>query len=442
MSLYTAIEEVKWSDMRNKVAKVNPNLASAIDEIKNPPPLLLAKYPFGSNLVNAGTIMLPLKNGRVVPISDQNVDSNIKKMLGYCSIPVGIWLNTVGETYMNFGETRVPLSVYRPGFVCGVCEIMEPNRQLSRRAWDLSIGAKSIFTLAKLGDVNGFKRLEKTLKARSIPTPKNVFEHFNIFASIAASKNAKVDWQSEILFFTTDWFKEHSADKNWVGFSHQLIRGEWLRCTPLRHKITFELLGRVFASVQTSNNMRSNAYLIDTVMHLIAVGVGANTAFTAITNNETYAPIDLIQKELIQSYGLKQYIPTIMGPYVLQQDDFDLPVYYSMQLPTMLGSSPNLRKPHSVLEDMRTVKKLLETLRNFLENSNHPFFDFIKNLEFEFFHPATDYINNIKSTDEIVKGDKRLIEYSDKRERIFCASSSFLNGCIRITKRKNDTCWR
>ena len=437
MNNIASINIVTWADVRDKVVKANPKLASIIDEIKNPPPLLLAKYPFGTDMVYKGTFMVPTKTGQTSPISHNEVDPIVKQLLNYCSIPSCIYLNTTGETYIEINNSKISLNVFKAGSICGLWETLdEPNLQFNRRIWNVSIGTNLIFTLAKLGDIQGINRLEKKFHSHSIHMPKNVFGHFDLFKNIVNNPRTKSNWEGEILFFSANWFKKDRNNSSWLRLHYKLLRDEWKNSMCWRNKVTFDLLGQTFASVQSRTNLRPNAYLIDTIMYLLSIASGSSPAFTPVSDDDSYAPISLIQKELIECYELKHYIPTIMVTASLGDNDFDTPVYYSMRLPTMLGSSPNLRKPHSVLNDIRIVKKSIEALYEFLDKNNSPLFDLIKHVSFEFFHPSTDNTNNIKSTEELPIKDKRLIECHDKTtDRKFCASSSFLNGCVRITKK-------
>lgn len=437
MDKKATIREVTWLEVRDVVYKVNAKLAESIDgfNVKERANLYLATYPFGTNVVKDGVLMLPSKDGNIVSIHDERINPSVKHQLNYCTIPPCIWLNTSGEVYVDVHDCRISLNVFNPGTICGLWEVLDESQSLfSQRIWSIAVGGRSIFALPKIGDVGGLKKLEKELAVRHLTTPKSIFEHIDLFSKIANAKENS--WKCELLFFSEGWFKERLTSKSWLNFNYRLLRDEWTHSVYWRNKVTFDLLGHIFSLVQEKQNIRPNAYLINTVMHIVAIGIGSSPGFVPVTqNNELCAPTKLIQEELVQSYGLKNYIPMLMCPRYLSTSDFDCQVYYSMQVPTLLSSSQYLRKPHSVLDDMKEVKKLLESLRVYLEKYYPQLFNLLKNVEYEFFHSDVDENADIKHTSQIPKEDARFLDYPDK-SRTFCDNSSFLRGCIRITRKK------
>lgn len=429
-----SLKEITWSSIAEKVAKANPKIAEFINAI-NPGdnyPLFIGSYPYGSLFVDEGTPNLPASDGTLVPIHDSRIPKKTRELLGYSTIPLCIWLNTTGEVFVDFDNCRIPLNVFMPGSVCGLWEALD-SEEYSKRIWSISIGTHTLFTLPKINDANNLRRLEKKYGFRSLALPRTIFDQVHIFTQVANSKLVNSQWVGEILFFTKDWVTGKLSNRKWLEFHYFLLRDEWDRSVYWRNKVTFDLIGQMFSLAQSHRNLRPSPYLIDTVMCLIAIGIGVTPGFEPIIDDETSAPITLLQECITQDYGLKTYIPTMMRPNYLAMKELNKPVYYSLQIPTMLGSSPNLRKPHSVLDDLRMVKRLLESLRLTLEKTKSPIFDLIKNVKFEFFHTEKDDFSHIEETSKMPLNDKRLITYHEK-DRIFCETSSFFRGCVRITK--------
>lgn len=428
------LREVTWSSIAEKVANANPRIAEFINTI-NPGenfPLLVGRYPYGKLFVDKGVPNLPTDDGTLVPIHDARIPKKIQELLDYSTIPLCIWLNTTGEVFVDVDNSRVPLNVFIPGSICGLWETLDSSNEYSKRTWSISVGAYTLFTLPKINDINNLKKLEKKYNFRSTVLPKTIFDQIHMFSQIANSTSVNSQWMGEILFFTKNWVTELS-NKKWLEFHYFLLRNEWDSSVYWRNKVTFDLIGQMFSLAQADRNLRPSPYLIDTVMYLVAIGIGVSPGFEPIVDDETSAPIKLLQECITREYGLKTYIPTMMRPNYLSTKGLNRSVYYSLQIPTMLGSSPSLRKPHSVLDDLRMVKRLLETLQITLEKTKSPIFNLIKNVKFEFFHTEKDDFSHIKKTSCMTLHDQRLSTYHEK-DRIFCETSSFLRGCVRITK--------
>lgn len=432
-----SLEQVTWEQVRDKVIRVNPTIAELIDAIKPNHAhnkLFIARYPFGSKLVEAGTLLLPSENGKLVPIHDASIPSKVRDLIDYTTIPLCLWLNTTGEVFVEFDNRRIPLNVFHPGSICGLWETLDPpNSAFSKRMWSISAGAHSLFTLPKINDASSFKKLEKKYGLHTSSLPKTIFEQIQLYAKIANNPTVNSNWMSEILIFTKDWVQKDLSDKQWIALHYTLLKNAWTESLYWRNKVTLDLIGQMLAQAQSQRNLKPSNYLIDTVMHLISIAIGANLGFEPIVNDETCAPINLIQTALTKDYGLKTYIPTMMKSNYLSMTELNKPLYYSLQIPAMLGNTPNFKKPHSVLDDLRMVKRLLESLRTTLEKNNLAMFDLIKNVQFDFFHTDADTHSNIKSTDMMPLQDDRLTHYHES-DRKFCETNSFFRGCISITR--------
>lgn len=432
-----SLRQIKWDDIRERVAAVNPRIAGLIDEIKpgDDYPLLIGRYSFGTKFVDEGKLFIPNDENKLVPSDHPSISTEIKNLLDYSTIPLCIWLNTTGEVFIEIEDRRIPLNVFYPGSICGLWETLDPpNSAFSKRAWSISTGAYTLFTLPKINDAANLKRLEKKYGFHLSNLPKTIFDQINLFGHIINSKIAQSDWSCEILFFTKAWVKDKTLDPKWLPLHYTLLNDEWAKSLYWRNKVTFDLIGQMFSVAQSYRNLRPSSYLIDTVMYLISIGIGASPGFEPVVTDENCAPIQFLQECLIEEYGLKTYIPTFMKANYLSMLELNKPVYYSLQIPTMLGSSPNLRKPHSVLDDLRMVKRLLESLKKTLEERKSPIFDLIKNVQYDFFHTESDEYSQIEKTDTMPLNDQRLVAYAGDDGRIFCETSSFFRGCVRITK--------
>ena len=73
---HLVIEELNWSQARQRAIKSCKNLLNIIDQIDPPPNLKLIKvrYPFGSTIVKDDVLYLPTDDSYSVPITDSSID--------------------------------------------------------------------------------------------------------------------------------------------------------------------------------------------------------------------------------------------------------------------------------------------------------------------------------------------------------------------------------
>lgn len=432
------IRKVEWQDIRSQTHKANSRLATLIDEFdpNSEYELFLVRYPYGAHIVDKGTLIVPSPEGRLLPITDSKIDANVRAALGYTSIPLGLWLNTAAEVYVETDERVVPLHIFQPGDFFGLWEALDPpTSAFVERIWSIAVGSRSLFMLPKITDTTCHTRLQRNFGLRTTQPPRTLFDQSQLFSQITNSKICQTEWCSEVLLFSGKWMQEQTDNKAWLKLHYYLLKQEWLQSIYWRNKVTFELIGQAFAAAQESRNLKSNPYLIDTAMYLISLGTGSSPGFAPAINDETVGPISAIQAAYLDAYGLKSYIPTIMRPQYLQKGE---PIYYSMQSPTVLATSPKSKKPHSFVDDQRTVMLLLETLHQKLKSDNTPFYNIIEHLQFEFFHCEAVPNDDIRPTAEMPAGDPRLITFacSPEDKRIFCETGPFIRGCIRISRKE------
>lgn len=433
----SAIQNVNWGTVRAEVAQVNPTLAGLIDKL-NPQQdhvLYKAQYPFGACFIDQGTLMLPSKHGKLVPIHHPEIDHQLQNNLGYRSIPFGLWLNACGEVFVNMDSRIIPLHIFNPGSIFGLWEVLDPPHcPFVQRIWSISVGVRSLFMLPKVTDAISHDKLLRAYQLRRLPPPKKLTDQFKIFAEITNSEKANIRWQGKILFFSAKWFEEELDNIHWLKLHYYLLKSAWAQSIYWRNKVTFRLMQQAFATAQETKNLKASPYLIDTLMHLILIGLGSSPGFAPIVDDETCGPIPALQQAYIDNYGLKSYIPTIFCPHYLAQDE-SAPIYYSLQLPTLLGASPKAKSQTSIVNDLRLLKFLVETLENKLKDDNNSLYKLIKNLRFDFFHTEADLRNGIRPTSQLLKEDPRFNNFSKQQtDRIFCETGPFLRGCVRISR--------
>ncbi|HJD66365.1 MAG TPA: hypothetical protein LFV91_04905, partial [Rickettsia endosymbiont of Bembidion nr. Transversale] len=102
---------------------------------------------------------------------------------------------------------------------------------------------------------------------------------------------------------------------------------------------------------------------------------------------------------------------------------------------TISNSSSHCNNPPSIIEDQRNIKNLLNILMEVIYDRKNRLNADLENIQFEYFHSHNDEFQQIVSSSIIPETDPRFLkcnnDYTDNR--IFCASSSFFKGCIRIS---------
>jgi hypothetical protein len=350
-----SLELVSWEQVRKEVAQINLTFAQAIDEL-NPGkkyPLVKVAYPYGSYVLKRAELMLPNSKGVIVPITDATIDSKLRGMLNYNlnSNPVSLVLNNTFEIFLPLPDRTIPMSgLITKGATFGAWRVLNPqSTQQPVFIWDMTAGARSIFMLPKITEEKKHFKLKKAFGVTA-NKPDSLIEHFEIFKQIASHPEFPQPWQAEILYFPKKWF-DHLDDEAWFKFYYHFYRSTWQTTEYWRNRAVWDL---VFSVIVMNNKIRPNAYIVDTVKYLLAVGIGAQSGFSPATNNSA-GPISELQKIYMQEYDIRDYPPIIM-----HSASFDInnnkqsPIYYSLQFPTAIEFSPKSRTRTSLLSCIRS----------------------------------------------------------------------------------------
>jgi hypothetical protein len=429
------LEQVRWLEVRDEVYKCNPELAERCDsnsKYGDDYPLFKIRYPYGASMVNKGEFCFPTTDGKTISIKDERIPQFLKTHLMYSHIPLALMMDNSSEVFIKVGNRAVPLNFLDSGDLFGLFELMNIlglSQSLDTPIWDVSAGARSTFMLPSISDMISHNKIKKKLGA-DIYLPYNLSAHWETFVDINKYSCNTDCWQNTILVFSKEWFSNQNTP-GYIEFYKYLVKKCWQQFQLLEDFTEFSLLWLSFTHEINKRNLKPRSYLIDTIKHLILIAKGSAIGFMPAINN-TVLPASLIQKVYIDEYNLKDYIPNIMQPAKFVKGS---KIYYSLSFPTLLESSPYFKNPPSIIEDQREIKRLLSILVNIINQTNNPSISFFKNIKFDLFHSNQDPFGQILSTKIIPENDARFLEYynNNKETRIFCASSSFFNGCISIS---------
>jgi hypothetical protein len=433
-----------WKDIRSDFINANPALAEIIDKLdpNNRFPIFKARYPFGASIASGGKIYLPDQKGKVVPIDSSSINPKISSSLTRRNLPIAMMLKKSMEIFYTMPDRIISRHILRKGDFLGLWGHFDAaNEDYVKWPWSVVSGARSLYMLPKLTEINCHKKLRKKYDIQA-HIPRTHLEHWNIFVEIANSQAFTDEWHSEMLFFSDIWIETAIKDKSWRGFYDHLLSVAWRESQYWRNKSTFDLVWEIFNNELLLKNAKPNLLLSCIVKQIILTGIGILPCLTISANDEA-APIKALQDVYINDYNLKKYLPVFMQPHLFSLDDCS-PSYYSLQYPNLLETIPvskHLPSILSVIPDlMQLIKLFREKIMEIWTDKGSPINTFCEKISCEFYHYMEEKWNGIKHTSEIMQEDERLIHLSQryKNNQKFPDASSLISGCIKIS-RKTDT---
>lgn len=436
--------KVYWSDIRERVAKVEPSFASIVDEL-NPDdsfPIFLAYYTYGELIGDSHSPLLPKVDGGYYPLFDQNAPKDVIQHLGYGkgSLPLGMILDKNFEFFIDLKDKgiSIPWSVHSPGkFISFARNLSNKGRHIyaPNGIMSTSSGSRSAFMLPNIGCIVLHSSLRRDYNVQNSP-PKSLYDHWHIFKEITNSPVSECDWRSCLMYFSENWIKKLHTDKAWLRLKLYFHELAWQYFEYDRNRIYYDI---AFSVIQHKRNLKPNPYLADTARHLFTTALGAALGY-APACDERSLPLKVLQKAFIESYGMKKYIPTILQPAFFNFEKDTLPVYYSLQNPTTHIFSPKSRKMSSTLFEMRELQHLMQIFSEELSKDNNLCSDTIisriaSEVQFNYFHNKPDRHRVIQSSEDIVNLDNRFnFAYPEHKidSALFASDAKFVRGCISI----------
>lgn len=431
------ITELCWGEAKKLIHDPDPTLVEIIDAIDpgNTLKLVHASYGFGATIMHDDQLYLPVSKSEARPLSAFAHDDMVRSQLSYQSIPFGLGCKNGFEFYKEY-EDKV-FSVCTPGpssgIELGIFEYIAPYNT----HYSVSAGARSAFMLPKISEARNNKRLNKAYQLDCHP-PKQALKHWHVFKKIAASPLFPSDWRCEMLFFTKNWHANLGKKSGpWQSFHNYILKKGCEHSELGRRKMILELNWQHIVDLIRKEGLKPDPYTIDTLKHLILVFLGIPTGMRPAVNNQL-GPFSEIQEAYLNSYGIQQ-IPTIMQPTHFDPNT-NAPVYYSMQSPIAIASTPNFRKMETVLEEMRELIVLKSFVLNSPKLTHEKLNENLKTLNLKFYH--SDLFTqggNIRPTYEIPQDDPDFLFLPDQKysHYKFAENGSFVKGCIAITKTKD-----
>ncbi len=428
------IQQMTWAEARSIVADHNPELCQVIDEIDPSPfyKLYHVRYNYGDMLFNRALLHLPWENDELIPINSPDIPYELKNDLYYSLVPIALVANKAIEVFIQPENRIVPMSLLPPGSLFGLWETFDdPRSEYVDKVWNISAGCRSTFLLPKITDAMSFNRLRRSFKLNAF-IPQSLIEHWQVFRELASHPDFGEPWQADVIFFSHQWRIKSETDKAWFPLDYFFMKEAWQQSMGLRSRLYFEMMWESFAMEVFQSNIRLKPYIINTVKHLVYTASGMRPGFAPVDDSKTAGPFDQIQKIFVDTYNLKNYIPTIMQPWHLAPDSARKQVYYSLQMPGLLDYAQSKHKSSSALADLREIKQVIDTLSHNDDIGGEIFQQFMQGRRWRYFHTETDKFGDVETIDHMLNYDPSLNAWSKDDKRVFADSSQFLRGCISV----------
>ncbi len=414
----TILEEVDWKDVCRSVEQVNPQLAKVINNInlKAHHKLIKATYLFGDLIIKEGQLCLPKENEKLY------------SQLNYSPIPLSLLLNKSSEVFLENNCSLLPLNILNPGDFFGTFETVNfMMNKPSSPVWNVSAGARTTFMLPKISDLSCMKRLRAHYNVSQNMQLINLSDHGALFRQIALKPNFTELWKSEVLFFTRQWFSE-IKDIAWFNF-HQLIwENAWQQAQYAMTDFNLRNDWHTCLKIIDSRRLKPSPYIVDTIKHLFIIIMGLAPFLKPANALEQDLPLTELQRAFTDIYLLENYVPTIMSPSTFNARLPSSMGYYSLAFPTLMSGAPPLKLLNSFMPDLKMIKLIMSLLNESRDKNCH-----LPKVFLEFFHASKDKFEDVQLSNEIPAIDDAFtLEQNKFPDRVFCATSPFWRGCIRI----------
>lgn len=413
----------QWDEVRADLQSVNPRLAQLIDSFSpnSDFDFVRVTYRYGQAIMQNGILQLPMSKEETVPLNDTHISDSIRKRLDYSYIPTAVLLNKKAEVFYESQNRVMPTKIFNPGAMFGLWEIFDPPPvDFVKQVWSIVAGARSVFMLPKISNQFAHKKLQRDYRIHT-HAPNDMLQHYGVFAEIVNSATIESSWSMDVLFFSKKWHEQNKEENiNQLRLHHFWLKEAWRQSSNCRNNMSFDMAWELFSQAVTKRNMKPKPLIVNTLKHLLAIRDGFYPGYAPATSDES-APISLLTEAYNNSYEISTY-PIIMEPVHLSKKD--RPVYYSLQLPTLLEYAPGSHGKN-VITDLRELKMLTNMLEQSLPEITS---------SFKFFHSEQDSSLDIKNSEELYLHDAQFSNSvkNFKKEK-FSTSSPFLKGCIQIS---------
>jgi len=432
-----AVESLQWDEAIARLYKVNALLASAMEKLTVKPDqytFYLAKYTFGSPIIDNKKTFLPLQNGEVIDCDSQQLPDIIKDNLCYDSTsedPLGIVLSKTSEFYLLGKNSIQPQGLITPGQMFGIPRAVDKSATTSSvLKTNLNAGARSVFMLPKISDQINHSKLQEEYGIKS-PPPLSPRDHWQIFVEL--SKKVNPDWCCEVIFFPRNWIK-NLQHHDWAVL---------VLCLMQIHRKSYSIWHNVadiwditFQNIEQAKGLKNySMQSLVTAKQLFKIATNIIPGFRPATNDDALPQSKLseIYNNVYNKWARPRYNAIIMEPCKFNLAHGE-PIYDSLNYATF---SENLleasrKKSHiALLDEIRVIIDLYIKGISERKHAVQFLYDIVKNINFSYYHPNPENYKHIKNALLLKDEDSRfMLHHGDE----FPNNAPFFKGCIKIAR--------
>jgi len=435
-----------WKDIRDDVEKINPELASIIDELSPDSsfPLYMMNLPYGMLKGDTKSSYYPDTNNIACRLDSPDLPSAMKSELGYgiSTSPLGFVLSNTLEYFIEYNNKTIPFDIVTPGkmFNKGVIFSSTSKRNYSPKGvLKASSGLRNAFVLPSINHYDSYLKLRSEIGVK-VNRPQDISQHGEIFKEICRAVTINSDWRTKLIYFTDKWISHIKNDLAWGKLYRYITEEDREEGIFFRNQSLYEFF---YSITHNKNNLKTTSpYLTETIRHLFKIMLGEMPGYAPI-DNELFLPISDIQSCFYNIFNIK-YHPTIIGSSKLGQSCEDKHVYYSMQQPTLIDCSLKRNNKVTALSELASIEHMLSYYIEAMKDStgilrDTVFNEISKYIHYSFYHnsPSSKDIDFINHSSLLTDADPRFVfnntKYATKK---FNHEANFLRGCIRFSKTK------
>ncbi len=430
------VESLSWQQAREILLPINPQLTTIIDALSPDQSLYLYQvhYQYGDIIDNGDSFRFP--DGDQLNCLSQHSNQQLIDDFLYAGnyIPMGITTNKTMELFIDTGNSIIPSQIFSPGDIFALSLHLEKNKSLHPTPiTQMAAGTRACFSLPNINDSVHFMQLKRKLQLKS-SAPSSLYEQGSFFKHIARAKTNQTHWRASALLFPQQWIELIQNDSAWQALYSHLIETAWLKSSYLRNKIYYDYS---FNQVTHQRNLKPNPYLAETFKYLLAIALGEFPGLRIAVDNSSL-PLDALQDALLNDYGLKQYIPSIVHAAKFNYQYSPYSIYYSLQYPTVLASLDRSKRLTTTLHDLRELKHIFLTFQDAVLQASTGLHqtviaDMLQSLDFHFLHSKKDIHHEVDLAETAATFDRAFnhceLPSADRKPAF---SGSLLRGCIAM----------
>ena len=424
------VQKVRWSDVRQQMMAVNPEIASCVDAVDKRvlrEDLFITQYGYGELMVDRGRFLTPCQDHSCSGCQ------TLSKRVSYSCIPFAILLERSVEVFLECGLTSdnyadrppeddfrlVPLRLLGQGEMFGVFELLDcilSSRSI-RPPWSVSAGSRSVWIVAPMGD----ERMHNSIKRKTgVRWAERSSPHWQLVRALGGS-----NWHTKVLMFPDLILKAVAGSP---ALRRLLLEAGWKQSTNLRH------IPYSDANLQTSflrqyiKTPLGELYQYTTIRHILDIATGSVPAFQPAARAKIpggpFLEVEAALHEMLRGIA-KDYQPVVLQPgHLSEEGDVG---YYSFRCPSVPG--PKLPRVANYADIPGTIH---EVLKSFRKDSDVPL-DFGKTT---FFARTGDY--SVEDHSEYLPIDELFppnAEKSRNHKEVYLNSPFFVAGARIVRSR-------